>query len=853
MSDKAQTVDLTNCDREPIHLLGNVQGYGCLIGTDFDMKITHISANVETLLGIDPQTTIGLNLRDVLPPDTIHALNGSLQLTTRDATVGRLFGVDVLMNGLHCDVSVHTSGTSHIFEFEPVAAPDARNDLTLVQPLVDRLRRAQTAADAVQDAALAMQILSGFDRVMVYRFAEDGTGEVIAEQRQPGMEPFLGLRYPASDIPQQARALYKRSLLRLIADVNGEVSPILSQTSAGAPQLDLSLSVTRAVSPIHLEYLRNMGVAASMSVSILKDGELWGLFACHNMTPKYINYARRSAIELFAQFFSYELLMKCEQEGRRAERDARQMHDALMVKMSRGSDLIAGFDLIADELSGMIACDGISVFSDGRYAFRGKAPTAAEFQTFRRALTTTPSGTVFSTDKLTEALSEPGAITDRVAGVLAIPISRTPRDFIVFYRQELTRTVKWAGNPEKPVTSDPNGPRLTPRQSFAAWEETVRGTSKPWTETEKRTAEALRQSLIEIVLKLTDEANLVRKKAAETQALLIAELNHRVRNILNLINSLVTQSKDGAETVDAYTAVLGARVQALAIAHDQLTRSEWEPTSLRDLIDVEINAFLSDRRNRFMVTGAAPMITPEAFSTVALMMHEMVTNSVKYGALSGQAGQVAVNLTVGPENSLQISWRESGGPPVVPPTRRGFGSTIIEKSIPFELSGTVDARYAMTGFEADVMIPAEFVTVRTTNGSKPVAIPATGATEPIQLKNVLVVEDNMLIAMDIDSLLRKNGALQTYLANSVDAALAIIADEPLTIAVLDVNLGQETSLPVAQELWRRGLPFVLASGYGDAEAVVLSFPTVPIVSKPLTADTLMAALSRAFRPNPKIR
>lgn len=840
------TVDLTNCDREPIHLLGNVQGYGCLISTSFDMMINHVSANVGTLLGIDPQTAIGRNLRDLLPPDTIHDLNGSLQLTTRDAGVGRLFGVNVLKNDLQFDISVHTSGKSYVFEFEPVTIPENRKDLALVEPLVNRLRRTKTMQEAIQEGAMAMQVLSGFDRVMVYKFAEDGTGEVIAERLQPGMEPFLGLRYPASDIPQQARVLYKRNLLRLIADVDGDVSPIMPQVSADGAPLDLSLAVTRAVSPIHLEYLRNMGVVASMSVSILKDGQLWGLFACHHNTPRYVDYSRRSTIELFAQFFSYELLMKSEQQARREERDARLTHDRLMMRLSQSSDLIGGFDLIADDLGEIIACDGISVFSDGRYKARGAAPTEEEFLSIRRFLNTVPNGEVFATQYLAKHLPETAVIAERIAGLLAIPISRSPRDFIVFYRQEIARTVTWAGNPDKPVTTGPNGIRLTPRKSFAAWEEIVRGTCKSWTETEKRTAEALRHSLIEIVLKLTDEANTARKKATETQELLIAELNHRVRNILNLISSLVTQSKDGASTIQAYASVLEGRVQALAMAHDQLTRSEWEPTSLRDLIDVEVNAFLDEQRDRFTVTGATPMIAPDAFSTVALVLHEMVTNSVKYGAFSDQNGQVALDLSFAPDDALHITWRETGGPSVHAPTRRGFGSTIIEKSIPFELSGTVDARYHITGFEADIMIPARFATAGTATPAIPASQVSANVGPAPLLKNVLVVEDNMLIALDVDSILRTNGAAQTHMANSVDSALALIDAELFTFAVLDVNLGNQTSLPVAEELAKRGLPFLLASGYGDAESIVQSYPPVPIVSKPLTAETLMAAIIRAF-------
>ena len=839
-------VDLSTCDREPIHILGHVQSYGCLISTTDDLMVNHMSANVATLLGIDPEAAIGLGLRQVLPADTVHEMNGVLQVTSGDVGVGRLFGVDVLKNGLLFDVAMHQSDKSYIFEFEPAAKGDGRNDLATVQPLLARVKRATTIQQAAEEGALAMQILSGFDRVMVYQFAEDGTGEVIAERAQPMMEPFLGLRYPASDIPQQARALYKRNLLRMIADVDGPVSPILPDAGPHGTPLDLSLSMTRAVSPIHLEYLRNMGVAASMSVSILKDGELWGLFACHHNSPNYLDYARRSAIELFAQFFSYELIVKGEQEARQEERDARLLHDKLMMRLSSGNTLIDCFDLVAGELTSIIPFDGISIWTDGRYVSRGLAPTQSEFEAIGRFLNTAPTGEVFATNHLADGFAEAQTVADRVAGLLAIPISRTPRDFIVLYRQETARNVTWAGDPTKPVVTGPNGDRLTPRKSFAAWQEQVRGTCDPWTEAQQRAAEALRQSLIEIVLKLSDEANLVRTKAAETQELLIAELNHRARNILNLISSLVTQSKTGATDIASYTQVLDSRIQALAMAHDQLTRAEWAPTSFRELINVEINAFLSTGRDRLTVTGAAPMVAPAAFSTVALVMHEIVTNSVKYGALSDGGGKVTIDLALADNGDLHISWRDTGGPAVKAPTRRGFGSTIIEKTIPYELGGTVQTRFAQSGFEADITIPARFVTPGTLDLSDAIA-PSPVADSPLpELTSVLVVEDNMLIAMDVDGMLRANGAKQTYVANTVEAALQLVAAKPVSFAVLDVNLGDQTSLPVAVALAERGIAFVLASGYGDADTVTASYPPAPIVGKPLTAESLMSGIARAY-------
>ena len=837
----SRTVDLTNCDREPIHLLGHVQGYGCLISTSADLMINHLSANCEEMLGLAPGDVVGAQLTALLPEQTVHDLRTKLQLSSSSGNaVSRLFGYDVLKNGVFFDISVHASGQSYIFEFEPKTGERDRDDLALVQPLIARVNRKEDVIAAAQEAATALQLLSGFDRVMVYRFAEDGAGEVIAERHAPGMEPFLGLRYPASDIPKQARELYKRSTLRLIADVEGEVFPLVPEKNPHGEPLDLSLSMTRAVSPIHLEYLRNMGVAASMSVSILKDGELWGLFACHHRTPRYVDYERRTAIELFAHFFSYELERKVEAEIRTEERASRELHDRLMVRLSTGSDLIDNFEPIADELVQIVACDGVAIFSEGRYCARGSCPTAEEFRPLARFLNTAPTGKVYATNNLIEHYPGADAIGDRVAGLMAVPISRTPRDYIVFFRSEIARSVRWAGNPEKPVELGPNGIRLTPRKSFDAWTEMVRNTCAPWSDSEMRAAEALRVSLIEIVLKLTDEANAERKTAAEKQELLIAELNHRVRNILNLIQGLVSQSKAGVATIESYTAVLDGRIQSLARAHDQLTRREWGPSPLRELIQVEVNAYLNGRNDRLVVTGDSPLLTPEAFSTMALVIHELVTNSAKYGALTDQSGTVSITLRTTPDGALMIEWRERGGPPVQAPTRQGFGSTIIERTVPFELNGKVQTRFNLAGFEADIMIPSRYVSEQESREEQEAEDAVIdGAHAGVAVSGtVMVLEDNMVIALDASDILEGIGAAEVKLASSVRDALEIVENEKLTLAVLDINLGDQTSLPVAKRLHELGIPFVLATGYGDVEAITSEYPQAPIVQKPFTSESL---------------
>jgi len=530
------------------------------------------------------------------------------------------------------------------------------------------------------------------------------------------VQSFLGLHYPASDIPKQARALYERNWLRIIADTAATGVPVVPQLSPEGEVLDLSMSTLRPVSPIHMEYLCKMGVAASMSVSILRRGKLWGLFACHHLTPRCIGYERRTTAELFGQTFSLLL------EGRERELEieyktrARRRPNQLMAAMAADASTFENVSRLVDATTDLIPCDGVGIWVEEQATLKGTTPTREEFLGLTRFLNRTAASSVFATNEIGKTYEPARDFTERAAGLLAIPVSRTPRDYIVFFRREVARSVSWAGNPEKPVTVGPNGVRLTPRKSFDAWREIVRGKAHPWAPAELHVADSLRTTLLEVILHLTDIAQTERRGAAERQELLIAELNHRVRNILGLIRGLVSQSRGGATTVEDFASVLGGRVQALARAHDQITRDQWGPASLRVLIEAEAAAYAGEGLGHppggtGVVMDASPdvLLQPEAFTTLVLVLHELMTNSAKYGALYNGRGQVHIHWERDASGRLVILWTERGGPPVQAPTRRGFGTTIIERSIPHDLKGEATVEYLLAGVRARLVIPASFV------------------------------------------------------------------------------------------------------------------------------------------------
>lgn len=837
-------VDLTNCDREPIHILGRVQSYGCLLAVSTDWMITYASENCADLIGLDAQKIIGSRFVEVFPQATVHHLRTKMQVLGYQSGVARLFAYPALEDGRLFDISISQSDHNIVFEFEPRNDPPRKDpDHATVPALMGRVKRHGTIEDMAREAARAIKVLSGFDRVMAYRFNEDDTGTVIAEVAAPDQESFLGLRYPASDIPKQARALYVRSPLRIIADVNAATHAVHPARDPNGRPLDLSLAVTRAVSPIHLEYLRNMGVAASMSVSIIRNGKLWGLFACHHRSARHISYELRSEIELFSELFNYQLA-QIELTTELAEVDrARSLHDRLMMQLSGGKTMSEAFDILSENIKEVIPFDGAAVFTDGDYKSAGAATTAEEFLGLARFLNTTPSGQVYQTNALATRYPAAEGFGDRVAGILALPVSRTPRDYLVLFRREIVSSVQWAGNPEKPAELGPNGARLTPRKSFDAWQEVVRGQSAPWRSSELRAADALRSTLLEVVLKMADERNAARKQAQDQQELLVAELNHRVRNILNLIRGLVSQGQEEARSLEDYRTVLEDRIFALARAHDQLTKSEWTWVSLRSLVETEVKAFVTSKASRVKMTGEDIELSPTAFSTLALVMHELVTNSAKYGALNDSSGSVNLDVRLQPDGVAKLSWKEENGPPVQAPKRRGFGTTIIERSIPFELKGQARTRYRMTGFEADFVLPSAHVrpaapSIAPSEEESPVealAVPLDG--------HCLVLEDNMVIALDASDMLSHLGASHVHTASSVAEGLSVLSRQDLTLAVLDVNLGDEMSIPVIEKCLELGIPTVLATGYGANPDLDERFPDVAVLNKPYNSDSMKRVLS----------
>ncbi|MEI6560190.1 MAG: response regulator, partial [Rhodospirillaceae bacterium] len=535
--------DLTSCDREPIHIPGSIQPHGVLLVVDRrDFNIRHSAGDTHFLLGVNAHRMPQLSLYNLFEEQVLAPITERLRSPSNTVAPYVLFGLTPRSGPFPLDASIHANGEFGIIELEPArrGAISGSDPLAQIELMVSSLQSANDLNELCRTAATQLRAVNGFDRVTVYQFLGDDSGAVIAEDKACGLEAFLGLRYPASDIPQQARELYRRNWLRLIPDINYVPAPIEPKAAANSGPFDMSLCCLRSVSPIHLEYLRNMGVAASMSVSIMLKGRLWGLFACHNYSPRFLALDLRVASKLFAQIFSLHLEAKIEAGKSFRRLQAGHLQEDLAVRLTRaeciGTELVAG----ESHLLRLIPADGIAVLMGGKLHTAGITPPAnviAELAAWLKGL----AKPVVSSHQLGLDFPPAAPYSATASGLLAVALSRMPSDYVLWFRPELVSTVSWAGDPEKAVTVGPLGVRLTPRKSFETWQQEVRFQSELWDEADIETAKVFRGWLLEAVLYQVDLARGEREAASARQSQLVADLE------LALVDATVVSEAKAAE------------------------------------------------------------------------------------------------------------------------------------------------------------------------------------------------------------------------------------------------------------------------------------------------------------------
>ncbi|OUM22584.1 signal transduction histidine kinase [Pseudomonas putida] len=834
-------VNLTNCDREPIQIPGSIQPHGCLLACDASATIVlRHSVNASQLLGIAGEIN-GQKLHALLGNEVAHTLRNALARTREASRPALSFGM-VLPNGQAFDVATHLFKGTTILEFEPAGASIAE-PIELARTLISQLREIDQTTKLFRDAARFVRAVLGYHRVMIYQLGADGAGKVVAEAKRSDLESFMGQYFPASDIPQQARALYLRNPIRVIADAQYETVPIEPVLDPSGEPLDLSYAHLRSVSPVHCEYLSNMGVEASMSISVIVNGQLWGLIACHHYAPQTLAMGQRVAAEMFGEFFSLHIQTLRSRQKLEAAVHVHKALDSMLRDANQAADLDAFLRSRLPLFMSLIPSDGIGMSLQGRWSSAGLVPPTGSVPELLRLADIVAEGRTWASNRLTMVHPSARAYFTDVSGVLIIPMSQQPRDYLIFFRKEVIETLDWAGDPNKTYDSGALGDRLTPRKSFSIWKENVHQQSLPWTEQDRQFGDAIRTAIVEVVLHNNELLANERSKAEGRQRILNEELNHRVKNILSLIGALVAHPTSESQTLQDYVATLKGRIQALSLAHDQVVRGDGGGR-LAMLLEAELSPYRT-AAGVIELQGPNVILDARAYSVMALVLHELATNAAKYGALSRASGKLSVSWAIDAANACTISWRERGGPTVRPPSRRGFGSVLIDRSIPFDLGGNSTVDYYPEGLQGHFRIPAQHLTVVETFEQPVPASFIAQAADTFATRAgfcVLILEDQLVIAVGLEQILNDAQIKDVITASSEAEAMQLLASRTPDAAILDVNLGTGTSISVADELVRRQVPFLFATGYGDGISIPEHLKKVPVTRKPYDANSILASL-----------
>lgn len=635
--------ELTPCDREPIHLSGAVQPHGIMLVAD--PKTMRVVAGAGAIENVLTPEWLGRDLSELLAQD-VAALADAAPM----GPGGTVLAAPVA--GL--DVALHRSGPWLIAELEPAGEETRSAAATLgwLDAITAGFERAGTLKALCERAATAFRALTGFDRVMIYRFLDDEAGCVVGEDRDPALSSFLHHHFPATDIPRQARALYVRNRTRVIPDVHYVPAPL---RPAGFEGVDLSDVAIRSVSPVHVEYLQNMGVEASASISIVKDGLLWGLVACHNMTPRTMSRSIRAAAAAMAGALVRQILAKEEAEAYRGRLALRSEEDALRPLLFQDADLLKILGRRVEEVRRMLDADGLVLIRDQTVIASGVVPADEDVLDLVRALSLREEAMPFATRELAgewHGARSFGAIT----GVLALRID--DRHVMMWLRVEQIEEIEWAGNPHKAVPHDPDV-TLHPRASFESWHETVRGRARRWTLEQIEGVGRLRRLLREArasneLRRLNQE---LERASADKDALLVQkdllmrEVDHRVQNSLQLVSSfLAIQARDaGPGAVADQLREARSRLSAVALVHRRLYSDDQIETIdlsryIGELIE-DMKASLGDEWGRHMSLSLEPVLIPtDRAVNIGLIAAELVINATKYAYPAQDGGPIEIVL-----------------------------------------------------------------------------------------------------------------------------------------------------------------------------------------------------------------
>jgi light-regulated signal transduction histidine kinase (bacteriophytochrome) len=679
------------CDAEPIHIPGGIQPHGYLLCLSDSLTILQASENVAVLTGKPAEQLLGESA-DVLLGAAATARIAHAAATAMLDQAPLYIGVvdNPLSNAREAtqdppsapvdapefDVTLHRHDGNLIVELEIARHPNAdvfASMYPLVRTFTRSLQDVVTVTELADLAVREMRTMTGFGRVLLYKFDDEGRSNVLAEHIEDGYASFLNQVFPASDIPRQARALYLKQRVRLVANVDAKAARLVPPVNpaTGRPT-DLTYTTLRSFSPIHLEYMRNMGMFASMSVSLVVRGKLWGLISCHDLDAQLVPFEVRIAIEHLGQILSLQIEAKEERAETAYLLSLRRTMSRLIATLSEHDDYRAGLESAPDDLLCFSGSGGAAIVVDGKATLVGSTPDADTVLALVQWLASTTTG-VYATDALSEAWPRASRHTDTASGILAVPISQIFRNYVVWFRPETTRTIKWAGEPVKRVSSQDGS--IAPRKDFAPWLETVRNRSLHWRPVELEIAAEFRVAMLNIVLRRAEElaelASELRRANKELEAFSYS-VSHDLRAPLRHIAGYgdLLRENEGEKLSERSKRFLNNMLDSARFAgvlvDDLLTFSQMGRAALRP-VAVDLNQlvrsvaqeFGAETANRTVewIIPELPKVTGDpAFLQIAL--RNLFSNAVKYTRTRESAKiEVSVNSTA---NEYIVSVRDNG-------------------------------------------------------------------------------------------------------------------------------------------------------------------------------------------------
>ena len=681
-------VDLTNCDKEPIHLIGRVQPHGFMLILDrATLGILQVSQNIGQYLQVNAGELPGKSIASFLSEDEHKDM---VQLLTDSATVSPHV---MVMQQQHFFGFITHSDDKLVLEFEPMALAINGNrleNMLCFSQFHTELNNFATFEQKTDALVTYIQRMLDYDRVMLYVFDQDWHGEVIAEKVKPGVHSYLHHHFPSTDIPAQARELLLHKPVRQIADVNAEAVDIIPyfDPRTGAPT-NIIQSELRNPSEIHLQYLRNMQVMATLSVSIIVQGRLWGIIACQHQSAKFINFWKRQTCLFAALTFSNAILANQEKTDQYTMQRYRSIAKNLVKQVDETGSLEKGLFGTDENLLSITEGHGVAVCHENGIATAGNTPTQAQIQEIVDWLTVQDFEQCFATRELSRYISGATAYREEASGLLAIELSKHNKEFILFFKPEIQEKRVWAGNPEKPVQETSS--QMHPRKSFEKWVETVRGKSVPWSANDIAIAQVLQKDIIALLMQqqaekltelneglnaLTDDLQLKNKKLEDFAQIIAHNLRSPMSNIKGLYE--LYKADPSPETRTEVMNRMSKMIKNMSVTVDDLnlvlrsaTKQEMSKNKIKlsDIIETEkqnMQATLDSTGGEMVTDLSVPvLLAPKVY--IESILHNLLSNALKYRAdnrkpvisIKTWADNEKVYLTVA-DNGLGMDMKKVG-------------------------------------------------------------------------------------------------------------------------------------------------------------------------------------------------